>query len=66
MDIYAIMEYFLEHDYEAHRIAEEGRAWAESVLRRTDMMLYFWRLLLEYARVMDDNRDRLAFVADLK
>ncbi|CRK17061.1 hypothetical protein BN1723_021061, partial [Verticillium longisporum] len=25
------------------------------------MRLYVWRLLLEYARVMDDNRDRLAF-----
>ncbi|ROT37105.1 hypothetical protein SODALDRAFT_279520 [Sodiomyces alkalinus F11] len=65
MDIYGIMDYFLDgHDAEAERIADEGKAWAESVLRREDMRLYVWRLLLEYARVMDDNRDRLAFVDD--
>jgi hypothetical protein len=29
------------------------------------MALYTWRLLLEYARVMDDNRDQLAFVDDI-
>ncbi|KUJ12363.1 lipopolysaccharide-modifying protein [Mollisia scopiformis] len=67
MDIYGIMDYFLNgHDAEAQRIAEEGRVWAESVYRRDDMMLYVWRLLLEYARVVDDNRERLAFVEDLR
>lgn len=66
MDVYAVMDYFLGgHDAEAERIAQEGRLWAEKVLRRDDMMLYVWRLLLEYARVVDPRRDRLAFVDDL-
>lgn len=67
MDIYGVMDYFLNgHDAEAERIAEEGRLWAEAVYRREDMMLYVWRLLLEYARVVDDNREKLAFVDDLR
>ncbi|KAI0535566.1 lipopolysaccharide-modifying protein [Xylaria digitata] len=66
MDIYAIMGYFLSgHDAEGQRIAEEGHDWASKVLRREDMMLYMWRLLLEYARVLDPQRDRLGFVSDL-
>ncbi|KAK3319625.1 hypothetical protein B0T19DRAFT_432766 [Cercophora scortea] len=67
MDIYAVMDYFLNgHDAEAARIAAESREWAESVIRREDMMLYTWRLLLEYARVVDDRREALAFVDDLR
>ncbi|EGY21390.1 uncharacterized protein VDAG_02914 [Verticillium dahliae VdLs.17] len=59
------MDYFLRgRDAAAERIATDGKRWAETVLRREDMRLYVWRLLLEYARVMDDNRDRLAFVQD--
>ncbi|KAI1827216.1 lipopolysaccharide-modifying protein [Xylaria intraflava] len=66
IDIYAVMDYFLDgHDAEAQRIAEEGHEWAARVLRREDMMLYTWRLLLEYARVLDPDRDRLGFVGDL-
>ncbi|GAP91546.1 putative lipopolysaccharide-modifying protein [Rosellinia necatrix] len=67
IDIYAILDYYLNgHDDEAYKIAEEGRDWSEKVMRREDMKLYVWRLLLEYARVMDPARDRLGFVADLK
>jgi hypothetical protein len=66
MDIYGIMDYFLNgHDEEAETIALDGQAWATAVLRVEDMALYTWRLLLEYARVMDDNRDQLAFVDDI-
>ncbi|KAI0197018.1 capsular associated protein [Astrocystis sublimbata] len=66
-DIYAVLDYFLNgHDSEAARIAETGRNWAEKVMRREDMRLYVWRLLLEYARIMDPSRDRLGFVGDLK
>ncbi|KAK5655659.1 hypothetical protein OQA88_5592 [Cercophora sp. LCS_1] len=66
MDVYGIMEYFLGgHDEEAEQIAKDGQAWSTAVLRREDMMLYTWRLLLEYARVMDDNREKLAYVEDL-
>ncbi|KAI0453895.1 capsular associated protein [Xylaria acuta] len=67
VDIYAILEYYLNgHDDDAQKIAEDGRDWAEKVMRREDMMLYVWRLLLEYARVMDPSRDRMGFVGDLK
>ncbi|KYK57368.1 hypothetical protein DCS_04377 [Drechmeria coniospora] len=65
-DVYAVVDYFLDgRDEEAQRIAEEGKKWVEMVYRREDMKLYVWRLLLEYARVVDDKRDRLAFVGDL-
>ncbi|KAI0137264.1 glycosyl transferase family 90-domain-containing protein [Xylariales sp. AK1849] len=65
-DIYAIMDYLMNgHDAEAQRIAEESSEWAAKVLRRDDMLFYVWRLLLEYARVVDPHRDRLAFVGDL-
>lgn len=30
------------------------------------MRIYVYRLLLEYARVVDDRRDRLGWVGDLK
>lgn len=46
-------------------IAMAGKTWAEQVLRREDMKLYTWRLLLEWARVCDDKRDLLGFVDDL-
>ncbi|KAJ3479136.1 hypothetical protein NLG97_g8400 [Lecanicillium saksenae] len=66
-DIYAVMHYFVNgHDAEAEVIATESRNWANAVYRNEDMKLYVWRLLLEYARVVDDNRHRLAFVEDLR
>lgn len=67
IDIYAILDYYINgHDAEAYKIAEAGRDWSEKVMRREDMKLYVWRLLLEYARVMDPSRDKLGFVEDLK
>jgi hypothetical protein len=53
------------HGEVAQRIAQEGAEWARRALRREDMMLYTWRALLEYARVVDPRRDRLGFVKDL-
>ena len=47
-------------------LADEGRIWADQVLRREDMALYMWRLILEWARVCDDKRDVLGWVDDLK
>jgi hypothetical protein len=35
------------------------------VLRKEDMRIYTYRLLLEYARVMDVKRERLEFVDDV-
>ncbi|KAF4584052.1 lipopolysaccharide-modifying protein [Ophiocordyceps camponoti-floridani] len=64
MDLYAIMDYLMGRDERASRIAADGKTWAEAVLRREDMKLYVWRLLLEYARVVRDGRHGLAFVGE--
>ncbi|KAJ3558443.1 hypothetical protein NPX13_g9705 [Xylaria arbuscula] len=72
-DYYGIMEYFLGygkvrpgHDEAAKKIAMDGKAWAESVLRKEDMQIYVLRLLLEYARISDDRRETMGWVDDLK
>ncbi|KZL71760.1 capsular associated protein [Colletotrichum incanum] len=52
-------------DDAARWIAEQGKEWAEKVLRREDMRLYVWRLLLEFARLCDEHRDTLGYVDDL-
>ncbi|KAF1814196.1 hypothetical protein P152DRAFT_372764, partial [Eremomyces bilateralis CBS 781.70] len=70
IDIYSIMEYFIgygekpPHDRAARKIATEGKEWAAKVLRKEDMVLYTFRLLLEYARLCDDGREELAYVGD--
>lgn len=71
LDIYSIMEYFIGytngtgHDEVARKIALDGKAWAEKVLRHEDMQIYAYRLLLKYARISDDNRDFLGVAEDL-
>lgn len=67
-DLYGVLDYFtrdLKGDLAAWMVAETGKIWGEQVLRREDMLLYVWRLLLEFARVCDENRDRLGFIDDL-
>lgn len=49
------------HQREAERIATEGREWAEQVLRKADMEVYMFRLLLEWGRVVDDRRTEMGF-----
>ncbi|KAH0544768.1 hypothetical protein FGG08_001135 [Glutinoglossum americanum] len=53
------------HDEVARNIATEGKEWAKRVMRKEDMLLYTWRVLLEFARVIDDRRERLGYVEDL-
>jgi hypothetical protein len=75
LDQYGVMEFFLGYekgkgrkagrDQLARRIAKEGHEWATKVLRKEDMRIYMYRLLLEYARVMDDKRESLGWVDDL-
>ncbi|KAH8592326.1 glycosyltransferase family 90 protein [Bisporella sp. PMI_857] len=74
MDFWGIMEYFLGydgkrkvpgHDKQAEKIALDGQDWANKVLRKEDMQIYTLRLLLEYARLNDDRRDKLGWVQDL-
>ena len=68
------------HSAEGKRIANQGREWAKKVLRRDDIevcsqrplsssesnnsKIYMFRLLLEYGRVIDDNRDRIGYSGD--
>ncbi len=52
------------HDAEAQKIALQGREWANKVLRREDIEVYMFRLLLEYGRLIDDNRDIVGYSGD--
>ncbi|OOF97314.1 glycosyltransferase family 90 protein [Aspergillus carbonarius ITEM 5010] len=49
------------HDIEGEWIAEEGRKWAHRAIRKEDMEIYFFRLLLEWGRITDDQRDLLGY-----
>ncbi len=71
-DLWGLLQYFLGvegvhvgHDAEAKRIAEQGRDWARKVLRKDDMVIYLFRVVLEYARLCSDDRDSMGFVGDL-
>lgn len=50
------------HQREAERIARQGREWAEKVLRKEDMEVYLFRLLLEWGRLTDEGREGLGYV----
>ena len=50
-----------EHLKEGEEIALAGREWAGKVLRKEDMEIYFFRLLLEWGRLTDDRRTELGF-----
>ncbi|KJZ77079.1 hypothetical protein HIM_03400 [Hirsutella minnesotensis 3608] len=70
-DLYPVLDFFSDGDGRpgdtaARFIAERGMEWADKVLRREDMRLYVWRLLLEWARVCDENRHVLGYVNDIK
>ncbi|KAK3719020.1 hypothetical protein LTR37_004583 [Vermiconidia calcicola] len=51
------------HEAQGEKIAGQGREWARKVLRKEDMEIYFFRLLLEWGRVTDDWRDEIGFDA---
>jgi hypothetical protein len=42
-------------------VAERSREWSGRVTRKVDMEAWFFRLLLEYARVVDDEREMIGF-----
>jgi hypothetical protein len=44
-------------------IALDGQDWARKALRKEDMQIYMFRLLLEWARLIDDQRETLGFAA---
>lgn len=71
-DLWDLLRYFLgeegvheAHDEEARRIAEQGRDWAKKVLRKHDMVIYLFRVVLEYARLCSDDRESMGYVDDL-
>ncbi len=49
------------HLHQGELIAGAGREWAQKVLRKEDMEIYFFRLLLEWGRLTDDLRDEIGF-----
>lgn len=68
-DLYGVLDFFTRDesgDSAAQFLAEQGTEWSARVLRREDMVLYTWRLLLEFARVCDVNREFVGWVSDLK
>jgi hypothetical protein len=56
--------YIASHAKEAMKLARQGREWANKVLRREDIEVYMFRLLLEYGRLVDDARDRIGYSGD--
>jgi len=56
--------YVARHDVEGRGVGANGAEWARQVLRREDMEVYMFRLLLEYGRIIDDNRDYVGYVGD--
>ena len=42
-------------------IAAQGRDWARKTLRREDLEVVFVRVMMEYARVMSDDRERVGY-----
>lgn len=45
----------------AQEIAMEGRDWAAKALRKEDMQIYMYRMLLEWGRLIDDRREELGY-----
>jgi len=45
----------------ARKIAEQGRDWASKALRKEDMQVYLFRLLLEWGRVVSDDRETMMY-----
>lgn len=57
---WSVLRYFGKDEKgDAKRIAERGREWANKALRGEDMQVYMFRLLLEWGRVVDDDREYL-------
>lgn len=63
-DFKSVVDWFMtEENWSwAKKVADWGREWSLQTLRDVDAEIYMFRLLLEYARVMSDQRDELGFV----
>lgn len=52
------------HDFEGKKLANQARDWAAKVLRKQDIEIYMYRLMLEYGRLLDDDRDAIGYGGD--
>ncbi|KAI6783162.1 Beta-1 [Emericellopsis cladophorae] len=51
-------------DDDGEYIAKQGRKWVEQALTDKDMEVYLFRLLLEWGRLIDDERDTIGYQKD--
>ncbi|KAE9405338.1 hypothetical protein BT96DRAFT_852950 [Gymnopus androsaceus JB14] len=49
------------HEDLARKIALQGREWSKTFWRKEDILAYFYRLFLEYARLMSLDRESMTF-----
>jgi hypothetical protein len=68
--LHSTVAYFVDLDHskgdfpggkDADWIASQGRKWAQHALGERDMEIYVFRLLLEWARLLDDDRDNIGY-----
>lgn len=50
-----------EGEKKAREIAKRSTEWHDKVLRNVDFETWFFRLLLEYGRIVDDKREEIGF-----
>ncbi|KAL8659525.1 MAG: hypothetical protein Q9226_000367 [Calogaya cf. arnoldii] len=58
------VRYFEEEEIgklQAQRMADASSEWAKQALRNEDLEVWLFRLLLEYGRLVDDNRESIGF-----
>lgn len=58
------VRYFADEEegkIQAPRLAKQGKEWAGKALRNVDLEAWFFRLLLEYGRLIDDNRENIGY-----
>ncbi|KAG2114117.1 hypothetical protein DEU56DRAFT_841997 [Suillus clintonianus] len=67
-DLYDALVFFRDdlsgrgaHEDLAKKIAGRGREWSKGFWSKEDMVAYLFRLFLEYARAMSEDRDELNF-----
>ncbi|KAJ3781614.1 glycosyl transferase family 90-domain-containing protein [Lentinula aff. detonsa] len=49
------------HEELAHKIAVQGREWSKKYWRREDIIAYFYRMFLEYTRLMSLDREAMTY-----
>ncbi|KAJ7455290.1 glycosyl transferase family 90-domain-containing protein [Mycena galericulata] len=52
------------HEDLARKIAAAGRSWSMAFWRKEDMTAYYFRLMLEYGRLMSEDRDAMSYKGD--